>query len=617
MNFKPVRRTQLISPFGVGAMVDFPRDEALMTAGLDAWPFANEDCPSEWKVVEERLQKRLGIDHFRLPPDFRTEDLDPDYIRQQIPYVRFPRWHFCPVTSCGLMVKRPILGGGTARCLHSKHQNVPEYRHPRVVPVRFVAICPRGHIEDFPFMNWVHKRKKIEAQDHELYYMAGRSAALSGITIRCSCGAKENLGGAFNYDNVSGGALHNIGYDCKGDQPWLDISGDTGNFCGGFLRAVQRGGSNVYFPHTFSSIYLPLWGEKTNSKIVKTLEDPKVWKTLTTGLDEGKYISRERSEAVADLRGVDAEELRVVAQNKLDGNKENQESSDEEYRFSEYEAFKAERGGEGTDLLVESVEIDNYNDWLSLFFKKICLVRKLRETRALAGFSRLLPAGADGEDVGEMQPLAKNNSINWLPVLIVRGEGIFLEFDLDAINAWIKNSTVSERIKHLTDLYNQARVARTLIPVNIDPKFILLHSFAHLLIRQLSYDCGYGSASLRERIYCNEVGSSSEMQGILIYTAAGDSEGTMGGLVRKGEPGNFEPSIYRAIAGAAWCSSDPVCIESPGQGSDNANLAACHGCTLLPETSCEEGNRMLDRATLMGMPDNPGLGFFRNIFNVI
>ena len=139
---------------------------------------------------------------------------------------------------------------------------------------------------------------------------------------------------------------------------------------------------------------------------------------------------------------------------------------------------------------------------------------------------------------------------------------------------------------------------------------MLLHTLAHVLINQLSFDCGYGSASLRERLYCDFTDPSRPMHGFLIYTASGDSEGTMGGLVRQGNPGRLETTLRRALKHAAWCSSDPVCIESKGQGSDNSNLAACHGCCLLPETSCEEGNRLLDRALLIGTPERPALGFF-------
>ena len=142
---------------------------------------------------------------------------------------------------------------------------------------------------------------------------------------------------------------------------------------------------------------------------------------------------------------------------------------------------------------------------------------------------------------------------------------------------------------------------------------MLLHTLAHVLINQLAFDCGYGSASLRERLYCDISDKEHPMQGILIYTASGDSEGTMGGLVRQGRSGRFESTLKRALQHAAWCSSDPVCIETTGQGADSANLAACHGCCLLPETSCEEGNRLLDRGLLVGTPKDKPLGFFSDL----
>jgi hypothetical protein len=170
------------------------------------------------------------------------------------------------------------------------------------------------------------------------------------------------------------------------------------------------------------------------------------------------------------------------------------------------------------------------------------------------------------------------------------------------------------RIGGLEEKYNAGLRRRGLPHVGVSDKFVLIHTFAHLLIRQLSYDCGYGSASLRERIYCDRDDNAEPMQGVLIYTAAGDSEGTLGGLARAGEPGNFEPCIRQAIRSASWCSSDPACVESVGQGTDNANLACCHGCGLLPETSCEEGNRLLDRATIVGKPGELSLGFYTDLF---
>jgi len=140
-----------------------------------------------------------------------------------------------------------------------------------------------------------------------------------------------------------------------------------------------------------------------------------------------------------------------------------------------------------------------------------------------------------------------------------------------------------------------------------------MHTLAHILMNRLVFECGYGSASLRERLYISD-NPKAPMAGMLIYTAAGDSEGTMGGLVRMGKPGYLEPMVRRALEAAQWCSADPVCMEmgnSGGQGPDSCNLAACHNCALVPETACEEFNRFLDRALVVGDMVNPSIGYFK------
>jgi hypothetical protein len=141
---------------------------------------------------------------------------------------------------------------------------------------------------------------------------------------------------------------------------------------------------------------------------------------------------------------------------------------------------------------------------------------------------------------------------------------------------------------------------------------------AHILIRQLSFECGYSIASLRERIYARTPDTGKEpAAGILIYTAAGDSEGTLGGLVREGKASRILPTILRAIQSAEWCSSDPLCRESQGQGLYAMNLAACHACSLLPETSCTMSNRLLDRIMLLGSLDGSVPGFFSRVINQV
>lgn len=607
---KPIRRAQLITPFGVGAMVDFPRDESLMVGGLDAWHCAKQACPPELVIEEERLQARLGIRELRLPvdhkdpqPGVRTANLD-------IPAVRFPLWNYCH--RCGAMEELSLFST-PRRCPGYEYpgmncsQKSPKSR-PFLIPVRIVAVCDKGHIEDFPFMQWVH-RNKPALPACKLRFLAGRSSSLlTGIKISCNCGEEKTLAGIFDFDQQAGGALQRIGYSCKGSQPWLGRLESPGLPCGSFLRVLQRGASNVYFPQVVSSIYLPLWAEQAERSIIDSLERPEIWDALTSGLLDGKKIDPTRSDVVARMWSVDSEQLLTVAQRKLDGKNVQPVQSEEEYRRQEYSAMLAPRGGPETDLFVELIGRSGMGS-LGTYFSSIGLVKKLRETRALAGFSRLLPPDPEATP-DRIQRLKLDQKIGWLPATVVRGEGIFLHLNEIAIEEWVQRSGSVSRATKLSQNFNQRRIRRGQPPRVVTPAFLLLHALAHSLINELSFECGYGSASLRERIYCNSDDTSEQMNGVLIYTASGDSEGTMGGLVRQGEPDRLLRSLVAALQKAQWCSSDPICIEAAGQGTDNANLAACHGCLLISETSCEEGNRLLDRAMLVGKPENPQLGFF-------
>lgn len=258
---RPVRRSQLISPFGVGAITDFRNDEALMCAGIDAW-FGGKAAPDELVVFEERLQARLGCNHFVLPPDF---DQNPGGSRERIPYVRFPGWHYCP--ACFRM-KRATLFGDQIWC-----DNCPRTgRARRMIPVRFVAVCENGHVEDFPFRQWIGCTAPDDGTA-ELYFKPGRSAAsLAGIRIECRhCGRSNSMAGAF-----AKGALAGKGATCRSSQPWLGIL-DGGVSCGQDLVTVQRGGSNVYFPTIASSIYIPPPSATSDPAIKQILDDPMTW----------------------------------------------------------------------------------------------------------------------------------------------------------------------------------------------------------------------------------------------------------------------------------------------------------------------------------------------------
>jgi len=226
---RPLRRTQLISPFGVGAITDFRNDEALMCAGLDVWfTAANGIPPEDLKFREERLQQRLGVEYFVRPPEFsETEGRQ----RIRVPHVRFPQWHYCP--RCFRMSRATLYGDqprcDNPACMSGRYQR-------RMIPVRIVSICEDGHIQDFPFRRWVGCPEQ-DASKCRLHFKAGRSSAsLAGIKIECTaCGRMKTLAGAFE-----NGALGTLNIQCDAGRPWLgqDIGPAA---CGQPLQVVQRG----------------------------------------------------------------------------------------------------------------------------------------------------------------------------------------------------------------------------------------------------------------------------------------------------------------------------------------------------------------------------------------
>jgi uncharacterized protein DUF1998 len=262
---------------------------------------------------------------------------------------------------------------------------------------------------------------------------------------------------------------------------------------------------------------------------------------------------------------------------------------------------------------------------LRSWITRVNLVERLRETRVFFGFDRLEHSGGSLVDMPEaaMRQLFRDPpqqpQERWLPGIEVFGEGIYLELNEERLahwqsnhNAWLEHRLDDAFINRLDAVF------QTLPPLDgasrrWASRYLLVHSLAHILINQLVFECGYSTASLRERLYVS-ADPAAPMAGILIYTAAGDSEGTLGGLVRLGRPERLGPVVRSALSRASWCSADPVCSEHlGGQGSRLANLAACHACVLLPETSCETVNQGLDRAMIVGTPGDRAYGFMSEL----
>lgn len=481
----------------------------------------------------------------------------------------------------------------------------------RMVPLRFVVACENGHIDDFPWLAWAHSRPgqsldvATVCSDPLLRFNYTGKAGLMGLLIKCEgCGAKaRSLMGSAGPNSLKG-------LLCSGNRPWLGPHGNESCTSPNLPRMLQRGATNLHFSKIASSILIPPFSDP----IRKIVDDPHNWSVLTGGQEDGG-LDETRLRIFAEIKKLDFKRLKEVVMQKLSGaGLGDRTETEEEYRYSEYTALLESPADYEQDFVTEKPNLGAYEDEVSQYMGQIVLVKKLAETRVLTGFSRINPPPYREFDQNDRSVLSLKAK-QWLPGIRVYGEGIFFTLKKSKINDWLTD-TLRKRYDEIFS--NHKRIYNKLgrKPREMSSKFILLHTLAHVLIRRLSFECGYGSSSLRERIYCWE-GGNREMNGILIYTAAGDSEGTMGGLVEQGKLGQFELLIRGALEDALWCSTDPLCVESRGQGIDSLNRAACHACGLLPETSCEEGNRFLDRVALIGMPENSSLGFFGELVRKI
>ena len=606
---RTMRRSALIGPWGVGAIVPFPNDESLMIAGLDAWRY-NDSKP--FVIKDERLTKRLGVSELRWPPDFRKSNADSLNCNLKIPAVRFPTWYYCPF--CGQMKKttyyetQPFCDAIQWK-EGRKCSNEGKFRK-RMIPERFIVVCPEGHIDDFPVAEWVHFGSGHTYNPNSCKIRrstGGASANLTGVFYECTCGAKRSMAGA-----TRKGALAKIGYRCHATKPWLGISGE--NECQAKpedVKVLLRGATNVWFADTRSSISIPVDDYTIRRKIVGILNN---WFDTVNASRTNGELNRDFIKMIAKNERVDAEELYQAfvnrAKNLQTNNDVDENTSEDEYRYQEYRVLSKSSGSDSLDFHSIKYDIVEYDEIIQDFFDSISLVPKLRETRAFVGFSRLEPGSKTIKE--RKKELRLGSQEDWLPAIEVYGEGIFFKFNSEKLKEWANRSEVQARIGLLNNSFDKAKYGIDALGA-LRPEYVLIHTFAHLLINQLSYDCGYGSSSIRERIYCEKTKTELGMGGVLIYTASGDSEGSLGGLVRQGEHGRLENVIINAIENARWCTSDPVCIQSTGQGPESLNLAACHNCALLPETCCENGNRLLDRGLVVGTLTSSETGYFSNL----
>ena len=576
-----IRQSQAITTFGIGSMVDFV-NQTVMICGTDNWDWNDK---TENQIHNTNLQGLLGVKYF-VKPKVSVKEKIWEEDSPDIPAVIFPKMLYNP--QCKTILKAGKgncrLDYGKFKCYCAKCKGKSQY-----LPSRFVLVCPKGHIEDFPYHWWVHegqgKECTCEKPELKLYYV-GNKTDMESLIVECSCGAKRSMKGAYAKNAFAN-------YQCSGNRPWL---GDKEK-CKAYeekqyMQLRIRNESSVYFPCTVSALTIP----PCSTKIAKKIQENKTkYETVMgplTDKDKPNFIRKIQEEFPYVEKNIIEDLLNRLVKG--------ESTSDQTMRSvmeDEYDAILLYRAEDkGSDYLShEEVVPESYSNIID----SVLAIERLTVVTAMVGFTRLTaPTGYNDKNLA---PISKQKK-DWLPAVEQRGEGIFIKFNQDELDKWV--ARFGDRYKKMKERLSQS----FFINERFSPQYVFLHTFAHLFIRELSNICGYTSASIKERIYSSYQGGK-KMTGVLVYTSTSDSDGSLGGLTEQAETINLERLLNSMTERGKWCSSDPVCYSSEEQGFMSLNYAACYACTLLPETTCEFYNVLLDRCSVCGMPGKEKLGF--------
>jgi hypothetical protein len=555
-----VRPSQVLMTFGIGSIIDLP-NVSVMVMGLEDWPISYAA-----EISEERLllsvQQALGAPVARLltppkAPESSGTQLSPFDERAYVgvPVAPFPRWLVCPACQYLGPLSSDLFELKTFPYRPDKtcyvHKNCQKAAKPPIaVPARFVIACKHGHLSDFPWVEFVH-RGKTDCRYQLRLYELGASGEAADVEVKCEgtigkntpCTARRRMAEAFGKVNAPNMPA------CRGRRPHLrDFEPDGCEVL--HVTAMLQGASNSWFPVALSALSIPTATDKLGQLVDEN------WEVLEK-VENPEFIAFARK--IGQLKDFasfsDAEIWAAVQKKKAPSSTEAIEPTD--LKSPEWRVFTNSMSGPASrDFKLRAVQPpDGYRKQ----FEKIVLVERLREVRALIGFTRIeSPGDYDTpfqipED--QLAPLSRNPP-TWVPATEIRGEGIFFEFSESAIDAWA--SKLQAYDDEFKEAHKRWRESRNL-PESGYPRLrcILLHSFAHAVIRQLAVECGYTAASIRERIYARSPEDGDPMAGVLIYTAAPDSEGTLGGLVSLGEPDTLGRHLDQALDAVRLCASDP------------------------------------------------------------
>ena len=591
-----LRKSKITTTSGVGALVDFPGFSGIM-GGLHLWKKPTEDM----RIYDKRLESLCNKSYFVQAVD--AGKFPENTKKYRIPVIRFPEYYYCP--RCHELDYAKKISKNLSNDKIKVEPLICNNCETKteLLPSRFVISCNCGHISDFPYEWWAHKKAGGRCEKPRLKMIIDPNrSGLESIRIQCACGASNTMANCLNKEALAG-------LTCRGDSPWLGKG--YKEECGRELRALMRGSNNVYYPITVNALTIPPWSNEINRVID---EDINFYKGLvTSGLDintlrvavkgffDNKGIAKQYNCSYDEFFHQFCERFDIT-----DGKTPAAPNvgTENDLIKDEYKAFI----GEDKDdpyFKLENVEVPSV---LSDHIKSVKLVKRLREIQVLRAFRRIdMYSEGESEETPVFAKLSKFPQ-EWLPAVEMLGEGIFIEFSKEKILEWKQKDL--NRYNDLKTRYNNKKCA-SMYGKFSDTK-VLLHTLSHLLMRELAFESGYDASSIKEKLYVDE---EDWMSGILIYTASSSSDGSLGGLVRQGQTDKFINIVESAVTKAFWCSNDPVCLESHGQGVNSLNLAACYACSLVPETSCAYNNTLLDRQAVIGSFDNPNLGFFSDILS--
>lgn len=619
-----LRQSQMITTYGPGALVDLV-DDAILVPGLDYWSYVGA---SGYELQEDRLATNLRrrllstgvslstIAPFRAPPVSASDD---QHQGCGVKAIEFPSWFLCPAKGCESLIHKKFteLKGGrrTHRCMSSKNT--------KLVPVRFVTACSNGHLDDFPWDWFVHKgREGGRCDAPELRLVDRGSGDLSDVIVRCeTCDATRSMAQARGEQGLP---------TCRGLRPWLGAYPEDPsvreNDCNERQRLLLRTASNGYFSQVESALTIPKTSRLkepvlefferyygTTLALVNSLEALTMLRSMSPVLVEAPSVITALTDAQlwkavedyrTELQSDDANEHVRETEYKSILNAET-EVGDHRYSSADLEKdrlFTASRPAPGSCPLPPGV-------------RDLVLLKRLRELRVLTGFTRLESPSQNiyGEFDLDSRVAAVSATCDWLPASEIRGEGFFIELDLDRLRTWEAQPAVREREEELRRGFLSRFPPKDDGPDFQGIRFYLLHTLSHLLITQVALECGYAASAIRERLYCSPPGAPEDqsMAGILLSTGSAGSEGTLGGLVEQGR--RVAHHLRRALSQAKLCSHDPVCArQHPTGGNPGRALlgAACHGCLFIAECSCERSNQYLDRALVVPTVTTADLAFF-------